>query len=246
MSFLTVILLLSLVIFITHSLEAVTGFGCTVLAFPFVIAITGDIGYSKIILSILGWLLAIYFAAVNYRRINWRQFAIIASLAALGLPLGILIFKNLDGDMLKRILGGFIVLSAGIQLYKLYNVRERKAARFNPLNYLYLFFGGIVHGAFATGGPLIVLYSAKKITNKGEFRATMCLLWSVLNTFLMIQYITDGALTPEIGITTAALIPSMVLSIVVGEKIHKKVNEELFKKIVFWLLLVVGVVMLLI
>jgi uncharacterized membrane protein YfcA len=105
--------------------------------------------------------------------------------------------------------------------------------------------GGVVHGAFATGGPLIVLYSTKKLIDKGEFRVTMCLLWTVLNAILIVHYLIDGKLTEEVGISLLALLPALVLGIVAGGFVHNRVNELLFKKIVFITLFVVGVFMLL-
>ncbi len=244
MSTLTILLLVGLVVFITHALEAVTGFGCTVLAMPFVIAITGDIAFAKIILSVLAWLLALYIALTNWRSINWRQFGIIVLLAAAGMPLGIYAFKSLDANILTRILGGFIVLTAGIQLYRLWGKKGAVSGRFHPLNYGYLFAGGVVHGAFATGGPLIVLYSTKKLSGKAQFRATMCLLWASLNTILIVQYGLDGALTRAVGTDLLLLLPFLAAGIVAGEWAHRRVNEMLFKKVVFCMLLLVGVVML--
>jgi uncharacterized membrane protein YfcA len=239
------LLLLSLIVFVTHGLEAVTGFGCTVLAFPFVIAVTGDIVFSKIILTILAWVLALFFVVTNFKKINWRQFILIAVFAGVGIPVGILAFKNLNSALLTKILGGFIVLSAGIQIYKLYFQRTVQKISFSPFNYLYLILGGVVHGAFATGGPLIVLYSTKKLIDKGEFRVTMCLLWTVLNAILIVHYLIDGKLTEEVGISLLALLPALVLGIVAGGFVHNRVNELLFKKIVFITLFVVGVFMLL-
>jgi len=246
-----IILLLSLVVFITHALEAITGFGCTVLALPFVIAITHSMPdgllFSKIILTIIAWLLALYFVITKCRRINWKQFIIIFGLAALGLPIGMWIFDKVDAYILKKALGAFIIFSAGIQLWKIFRpksvTRENKAEKFSPLNYAYLFLGGIVHGVFASGGPLVVLYSTKKLTDKGEFRATMCLLWTLLNTLLIIQFLRRGALTANIGISLLWLLPALVLGIAVGEIVHNKVNELLFRKIVFVTLFAVGVVM---
>ena len=262
---LAIILLLSLVVFITHALEAITGFGCTVLAFPFVIAITGDIGYSKIILTIIAWALALYFVITKFKWINWRQFIVIFGLAAVGLPIGIWIFDKMLNmtapvDMtvfghtfsmeakkiLTKALGVFIVFSAGVQLWKIFTPKRAAgggANKFSPFNYAYLFFGGIVHGAFATGGPLVVLYSTKKLTDKGEFRATMCLLWTLLNTWLIADFFRKGMLTHDVGKGLLYLLPALALGIVTGEIVHHRVNELLFRKIVFLVLFAVGVVM---
>ena len=243
MSLFMILSLVGIVVFITHALEAITGFGCTILAFPFVIALMGDLERAKIILSILAWILAAYFAVTKFKSINWKQFGVIVLLAGLGLPIGMILFKAFDPTILKKILGAFIVLSAGIQLTKIFvpssNIKSLPAF----FGYSFLFLGGIVHGAFAAGGPLIVMYSAKKITDKGQFRATMVMLWTTLNTVLMAQYFFERKLTGNIGFDLAFLLPFLIGGIVVGEVIHTKVSEELFKKIIFISLLLIGVVM---
>lgn len=243
MSLLLILFLVGIVVFVTHTLESITGFGCTVLAFPFVIALMGDLELAKIVLSILAWLLALYFTIVKFKYINWKQFGIIILLTGLGLPLGMMIFKTLDPVLLKRILGFFIVISAGIQIVRVFrpNIKFRSLPSF--IGYSFLFVGGIVHGAFAVGGPLVVLYSSEKIPNKSQFRSTMVLLWTVLNTILIIQYFLEKKLTKEVGFDLLVLLPFLIGGIILGEYIHNKVNETLFKKIVFVSLFLVGIVM---
>jgi len=238
-----ILILVGFVIFITHTLEAITGFGCTVLAFPFVIALMGDLEIAKIVLSILAWLLALYFVITKFGQIQWKQFGTIVLLAGVGMPVGMLLFKSLDAVTLKKALGVFIILSAAIQLYKIFVTKAETYSLPKWVGYTFLFSGGIVHGAFAVGGPLIVLYSSQKIPDKGQFRATMCLLWTTLNTVLMIQYLLEKKLTFAIGYDMLFLIPFLVAGIYAGEIIHKKVSEVLFKKIIFISLLLVGVTM---
>ena len=240
---LEILLLVGLIVFVTSTLEAVTGFGCTVLAFPFVIFLMKDLEYVKIVLSILALLLAAYFAIVKFRHINWKQFGIIILLAGLGLPIGMMIFNSLDASILKKSLGVFIVISAAIQLYKCFTPSSNTRSLTDIAGYIFLFAGGIVHGAFAVGGPLIVLYSAGKMPDKGQFRATMCLLWTTLNTILMFQYLFEKKINLEITRDLLVLLPFLIAGIFAGEAIHNKVNEALFKKIVFASLFLVGVVM---
>jgi hypothetical protein len=235
-----------MVVFITHTLEAITGFGCTVLAFPFVIALMGDIEQAKIILSILAWILAAYFAITKFKSIDWKQFGIIVLLTGLGMPIGMLLFKAYNPLLLKKVLGVFIVLSAGIQLTKIFVPNNKIITLPSFFNYNFLFLGGIIHGAFAVGGPFVVLYSSKKILDKGQFRATMTLLWTTLNTFLVLQYFLEKKLTEKVGIDLLFLLPFLIGGIVLGEVIHTKVSENLFKKIVFFSLLLVGIIMVII
>lgn len=235
--------LLGLVVFITHGLEAITGFGCTVLALPFVVALVG-VQKGVILLAIIAWLLALYIAIKYRRSIHLREFGVIALCAGIGLPVGIYAFSHVSAGLLKKALGVFIVVAAGVSLF-----RARRGAKPGgtdlPIYHPLLVLGGAVHGAFASGGPLVVLYAAKKLRDKGQFRATLCLLWATLNTVLMATYAGKGLLDGEMMGLVAGMMPFLVAGVVVGEKVHGHVDEALFRKVVFSVLLCVGVIMIL-
>lgn len=251
-------LLTGLVVFVTHGLEALTGFGCTVLALPFVTLLLG-ISEAKFLLTILAWALAIYIAASKFRKIVWRQYGIIVLYVGLGLPIGMYAFATLPRALLVRLLGAFITVSAAAQLWKLalapLFARRRAALRPGAAGsaagggriprpyYVLLFLGGIVHGAFASGGPLVVLYAAKALPDKGNFRATLTLLWATLNTVLIIGFASSGMFTPERWLLLAEMTPFLVAGIVAGEVAHNRVEGTIFGRIVFALLFVTGVFM---
>lgn len=235
--------LIGLVVLITHGLEAITGFGCTVLALPFVVALIG-VQKGVILLAIIAWLLALYIAIRHRGSINFREFGVIVACAGIGLPVGIYAFSEISAGALKKVLGAFIVIAAGVSLF-----RARKGSREGgttlPIYHPLLVLGGAVHGAFASGGPFIVLYASKKLRDKAQFRATLCLLWATLNTLLMITYAGKGLLDGEILGLVLAMMPFLVAGIIVGERVHGHVNEDMFRKVVFWVLLCVGVIMVL-
>lgn len=238
------VLATGLTVFTTHALEAVTGFGCTVLALPFVTALVG-IKQGVQLLTILAWILAGYFAIVKRRQINWKQYGIITALMLCGLPIGMILFRTTDTAILKTILAGFIVASAAVQLLKLTGViritkQLPKAARWGLL-----VVGGIVHGMFSSGGPLVVLYATAAIPEKGSFRATLCMLWTTLNTILLATFLTEQAFVAGTGTLTAWMAPFLLAGIVAGEKIHDKVDAKTFSIIVFSMLLATGFIMLL-
>lgn len=251
-----VIFWVAIIVFLTHALEAVTGFGCTVLAFPFV-ALLLSLEEAKVLLTVIAWLLATYLAITKYKKINFREFFKIIALAALGMPIGISFFNHAPKDLLKASLAIFIIIASIIQLTKIYRPSSSPVAKRRFYHYLFLILGGIFHGAFASGGPFIVLYAAKSLRDKGEFRATLTLLWSSLNTIL---FITDDTFTPLFlsihqAITASEPIstevkhlllmgPPLLLGIIAGEIIHHRVNENAFKAAVFWVLLMTGLFML--
>ena len=112
-----------------------------------------------------------------------------------------------------------------------------------PIYWLLLFIGGIVHGAFATGGPLVVLYASKALPDKGNFRSTLTLLWTTLNSVLIVQFIMQGKFTADSGLQLGIMAPFLVAGIVAGEIVHHRVDSDLFAKIVFAMLFVTGIVM---
>jgi len=261
---LTALVLTGLVVFATHALEAVTGFGCTVLALPFVTALLG-VKVGVPILASVAWLLALYIAITKRTYINFREFARILCFVGLGMPVGIYAFRSLDSMLLKKALAVFIVLSSSWQLWRrlkppavgggdagITDTTCPAAPRAPlPVNgrarwtyYLLLVLGGVVHGAFASGGPLVVLYASKALPDKGAFRATLCLLWTTLNTVLLINYAFSGTFTAPVLTGVGAMIPFLVAGIVAGEYLHEKADAKLFGKLVFGVLLVTGLFML--
>ncbi len=248
-------LLTGLIIFISHAVEAITGFGCTILAFPFITYLLG-IHKAKVLLAIIGWILSLYIVSTKFKRIQFRQFFVIVILAGAGMPLGIYFFNNFPSEMLKLILGIFIIITAVLQLSKAYFKAE---ARLNPppqIYYLLLFLGGVIHGAFATGGPFIVFYATKKLPEKGAFRATLSLLWLTLNTILFLTDATfqaffhnvSGVIFSHVSMSADVtyliwMLPFLFVGIFVGEIIHNRVNAEVFQKIVYWALFITGIFM---
>lgn len=237
------ILTAGFVVFVTHAMEAVTGFGCTVLALPFITALFG-LKSGVETLTILALILAAYIVIRNRKDVDPRQFGLIVAFVAAGLPIGMYLFRNVDSAPLKKALAVFIIIASSLQIFSFFSRKERKSKLPAPLGYIFLFLGGIVHGVFSSGGPLVVLYASAALPDKGKFRATLCLLWTALNSILVGGYVVSGSLTVETGVRTAFMIPFLVAGIVAGEFIHTRVDARLFKIFVFSTLLATGVVML--
>lgn len=250
------ILLTGLVVFVTHGLEAITGFGCTVLALPFATILLGIVE-AKFLLAILAWALALYIAISKFKRIVWSQYAVILLFVGAGMPIGMYAFATLPRALLVKLLGAFITLSSAMQLWRLIAApllaRRRgsaspgdaaPASRPRWFHFVLLFLGGIVHGAFASGGPLVVLYAARALPEKGNFRATLTLLWATLNTALIIGFANSGLFTSERWILLGEMTPFLLAGIVAGELIHNRIRGEIFTKLVFGTLFFTGIFML--
>ena len=229
------------VIFLTHFQQGITGFGSGALAMSFLTLLIG-FETAVTVLIIQGWILALLTVADSWRKIVWREFAWILVLAGLGMPFGIWMAARLPTNTLKLILGLFCI-AVGIEGFvtQLFRAAPVMAgANTRRLASLFLPIGGAFHGAFASGGPLLVIYATRTITDKSLFRVTLCLVWVVLNSVLIVQRAFSGAITLHVAYVAAFLVPFSFLGFFVGNHAHYRVNDMLFRKIVFVVLIAVG------
>ena len=245
------ILLAGIVVLITHTLEALTGFGCTVLAVPFITAIFG-MHDGIMVLTVIAWLLALYIIITKHKYIVWKKAFTILALMIPTLPLGIYLFQNADQDLFKKILAVFITLVSLFKLITTLTTKEEDMIKYEDLppfrrrlTYVALLVAGIVHGAFSSGGPLVVLYATRALPDKKNFRATLCFVWATLNTIIIASYFkSSSGFSVETAKLTAWMIPFLIAGIFFGEKIHNKVNSRVFSIVVFAMLFVTGIFML--
>jgi len=238
-----ILLLAGLVVFVTHALEAITGFGCTVLALPFVTGLFG-VKQGVEILTILAWILSLYIVITKVKDIVWHEIAKILIFVLAGLLIGMYLFRHVDSAPLKRILSYFIILAASVQLIQFVFPKVGQMRMPKAVGYILLFLGGIIHGMFSSGGPLIVLYASQSLPEKGNFRATLCLLWVTLNSIIIGSYFLPSSITRPVTTKTLVMLPFLAAGIVFGEWAHQRVKKETFKVLIFSTLLLAGIVML--
>jgi uncharacterized protein len=235
-------ILFGVVVLATHFLEGITGFGCTALALPFCILLVG-IKLAVPTLIILAWILALYIIIIDFKNIVWKEFLRILAFVGIGLPIGMMIYSYLPEVLLKKLLGGFMILVALRGLYLCLGGTSKVKLHPFVLN-IVLFLGGIIHGAFGTGGPFIIIYAANAMPKKSNFRATLCTLWVTLNTIIITKNIATGAITRNVITLLLVCLPFLFAGMLIGNKAHNKVDDKLFTKIVYAVLLLSGIFML--
>jgi len=234
--------LIAIIIFLTHFQEGVTGFGCTVLALPFMALIVG-LKPSVPVLVLQAWVLTGYIVLISRRDIVWKEYLLILALAGIGFPVGIWMRESVPEVTLKWVLAFFMVL-VGTHGFVKYMTRPKPDAgdgRRKWFSAPLLPIGGFIHGAFGSGGPLAVIYATRALPNKSAFRATLCMVWFTLNTLLVTQFVASAKLTPHIWKLTAFCMPFNILGMVVGNYAHHRMNELLFRRIVYAVLILAGI-----
>lgn len=230
MTDLTMMLLLSIIIFISHFIGALTGFGCTVLALPFTISLIG-IEYAKPVLIVIGLIQCLVVAIEQFKNIDWSEVKKIVFYVAIGMPIGLICYKFLPKGILITILSFFMLFVSIKGLLELKGYKFKSPNK-SVLNFL-LFSGGIIHGAFVSGGPLLMIYSTEKIKSKDTFRATMCIIWVILNTFLIVEGMISGAYTQVVSKYILISLPALFIGVWLANKLTCKVNQRMFNYIIY-------------
>lgn len=229
------LILFLLVVFITNIIQGITGFAGTVIAMPFSIMLIG-VDQAKVILNILGLLASIYIVATNRKYIIFKEIKKIIPIMFLGVILGQYIYSIFPLKFLLIFYGVFIIL---IALKGLFIKKEFKTSE--VVLTLVIFMAGIIHGMFISGGPLLVIYAVKKINSKEYFRATLAPIWIVLNGYLLINQYFTRIITKELAVLLIYTIPSLVLGMIIGSILCKKLSQKTFLKISYVLLLISGI-----
>jgi hypothetical protein len=159
-----------------------------------------------------------------------------------GMLLGVAIFSIADNLILKLIYGAFVLCFSVSGFISL--VRPSPGVR-KPLppaiGLLLQVTGGVMQGIYAAGGPLIVYYTNRVLTDKSSFRATLSVVWLILNSAIFMSHLITGKHGPETLITVAELLPVLAAGIIVGEKLHGRIPERAFRMLVYSILTLSGI-----
>jgi uncharacterized membrane protein YfcA len=100
---------------------------------------------------------------------------------------------------------------------------------------------GVIHGIYASGGPMLVYAIGREGLTKKVFRSTLSMVWIVLNLILIARFLLAGDYDREVGLDILLLVPTVPLGILVGEWVHHRIDERRFRMAVLVLLIAAAI-----
>lgn len=158
----------------------------------------------------------------------------------IGIGIGLYFFTVLDTDSLARGFGVVIII------YGLYSLWTSGRPHTGPLSpRLVAPIAGTLGGAAgATFGTMASLFFAVYLDtlrlDKVQFRATMSALLLTLGVARGAGYYAVGEFSLEACLLFAAGVPAMLLGMFLGDRIHTRISEDHFRRIVSVVLIVSG------
>ena len=231
------------IVAVAFATEAAIGFGATLitLALGSLVAPIDELLYAVVPLNVA---LSAAVVARARRHVDLRALGLrILPAMALGFPIGLLAFERLPRAGLQVGLGVFVLGLGAIEIVRMLRAPAAERPLPRAVGLFLLFLGGVVHGAFATGGPPVVYVCGRTIRDKHVFRATLAALWLLLGALLTAAYARGGHVGAASLGRTAVLVPGLVLGLAGGELAHGRLPERAFRLVVFALLAIVGAVL---
>lgn len=168
----------------------------------------------------------------------------ILPIMAPGVVVGALLAERLADDVARRVYGALIVLLAAHALWRLARSRAATLAS-SPSRPAgggagFIAAAGLVHGVFATGGPLLVYAVDRLGLGPRTFRATLAGVWLTLNLLLTASFALRGRLSVESATASLTLVPALLAGLAIGHRVHTRLEPRTLRALVLGLLLVAG------
>lgn len=222
-------------VFISNIVQALTGFAGVMLSIPPTILLYGP-DMAKAVINVICWLVCALLMFQNRKYINPKELLRIVVFMLVGMAIGIHLYNVVNPHILVPLYGAIIV---GVALKNLI-FKQSASALPNWIAIPVLLGAGIIHGMFASGGALLVVYLVATFRDKDSFRANVASVWTILNLVLMFNDYEKGLYNAEFFELLALGVIPLVIAIYLGNKIHDMINQKMFNRVTYCLLLAAG------
>lgn len=222
-------------VFISNIVQALTGFAGVMLSIPPTILLYGP-DMAKAVINVICWLVCALLMFQNRKYINPKELLRIVVFMLVGMAIGIHLYNVVNPHILVPLYGAIIV---GVALKNLI-FKQSASVLPNWIAIPVLLGAGIIHGMFASGGALLVVYLVATFRDKDSFRANVASVWTILNLVLMFNDYQKGLYNTEFFELLALGVVPLVIAIYLGNKIHDMINQKMFNRVTYCLLLAAG------
>ena len=165
----------------------------------------------------------------------------IGGAAVLATPLGAFILLTADQDLLRRFIGGF-VLVFGLLLMSGWRYHGSRPL---SLNLAVGTTAGLLKGATGVSGPPVILYLLAGPEEAKRHRANLILFFALISVVSIIPPALGGLMGWAVLAKLALLLPVLMLCVPIGARLFHVVPERWYRRFAFGLLVTTGAVTLL-
>ncbi len=226
------------VIFFAYFVRGIAGFGSALIAVP-LLTLRLDFIVVVPLIAVLDYLSSVGQGLKDRRHISFADLWPLLPFTFCGVGLGVYLLSRLETRIMALCLAGFIISFA---LYSILPLQVRRGGRkwAVPAGFM----GGLVGAIFGTGGPFYVIYFRLRGLDKTKFRATISASFVVDGSLRIFGFVMSHALHLKLFVVILCTIPLIWFGMSAGGKIHTKMSQQSFVKMVSLILFGSGVALL--
>lgn len=231
------------VVLLSYGMRGSTGFGA--IGMP-LLALIIPIKVLVPVWTLLGTASSIAILGRDRPHVAVREFVVFIPWCVFGIAMGLYFFKVLDARILARGLGAVVLIYGGYSL----SSTVRAATSWRPSRRMMTPIAGTLSGIIGTvfgtmASVFFAMYLDIRGVSKQAFRATMSAMLLTLSVIRGIGYFAVGEFTQEVLLVFSAAFPLMLIGIYLGDRIHVRVNELAFRRLVGVMFVLCGVLLML-
>lgn len=191
---------------------------------------------------LLGYPANLIMAWKERKSIRWNVCIPLALLVIASSIPGILFLKNADTRIIKLFLGAVIIFIALEMLLREYQTKKMKQSKI--ILGIIGAVSGLLCGVYGIGA-LLGAYMNRVCADSSSFKANICVVFLAENTFRIVLYAMWEIITFAVVKQAMSLIPFVLAGLTLGMLSGQFLEERLIKKLVIFMLIVSGVVLIL-
>ncbi|MBE5859156.1 MAG: sulfite exporter TauE/SafE family protein [Butyrivibrio sp.] len=176
------------------------------------------------------------------KSIDRKIFIPLSVMVIVGSLAGVAFLKKADITVVKIIFGVLVIL-VGLEMF----FRESAGKKGKQSKILLTVIGllsGFLCGLYGVGA-LLGAYIGRTTDDAKAFRANICMVFIIENTFRIILYSIYGIITPDSLKRAIFLAPFMLVGLFAGMLSAKRIDDKIVKKIVIVMLIISGIALIL-
>jgi uncharacterized membrane protein YfcA len=229
----------ALVIFLASFVMGLTGFGIALVAMAFLPWLMSPVT-AIVLLTIYAFVFSLVVVVQLRHELTPRALVDLLIGTIAGTPLGVWVLASLPVTSLNRLIGLVLVSVVALELRGVMPTRLIGRGWGLAAGFL----SGLIGGAVGTPGPPVIVYATTQGWSPRTMKTNTMGFFVVNQGVILVGYWWAGLLTPEVATVSAAFALPALAGVGAGVALFGRLDPVRFRRVVFGLLLVSGVVLL--
>lgn len=230
------VVLAALILFAGSLTRSTFGFGEALISMPLLSIVVGTRSAAAIVAltSVVNALVILI--TTRWNDIEWDASWRLLVGSLIGVPLGVYALREFDDRIVKLLLAALIISFAT------YNLTRPMLAilKTNVLGFAFGFVAGVLGGAYNTLGPPLVIFGTLRQWSPTRFRTTLQTVFLPTSLFVVLSHQRAGFWNQQVLHCFLISLPFIFVATVTGRLITERLDTKKFSRAVFFLLLVIG------